>query len=285
MTVKELILNAKELLNDNNIENALNEVYFIAEKVFQKKRTELILFYNSDVPEQKADEFKEILESRLSGVPLQYCIGEWDFYGSTYKVGEGVLIPRPETEELCDLVLNEMKNIAEPTVIDLCSGSGCIGLTLKKHLSNATVFLVEKSRDALKYLINNASTVCKNQFVSIVNGDVLKPDDFSETFTKVDAIISNPPYIKRSDIENLQSEVKFEPEMALDGGEDGYDFYRVICKEWPRYLNDNGFIALECGEEQAEHICSLFDPELFETSIHKDFNNIDRFVIGRRKAV
>lgn len=285
MTVKELILNAKVLLSDNNIENSQNEVFFIAEKVFQKNRTELMLHYDSEVSECESKEFNRILEARLSGIPLQYCIGEWDFYGSTYKVGVGVLIPRPETEELCDLVLNELKNIAEPTVIDLCSGSGCIGLTLKNNLDNATVFLVEKSREALKYLIHNAGTVCENQFVSIVNGDVLNPDSFSETFEKVDAIISNPPYIKRSDIVSLQSEVKFEPRMALDGGEDGYDFYRVICKEWPRYLNDRGFIAFECGEEQAEYICSLFDSELFDTSIYKDFNNIDRFVIGRRKHI
>ena len=283
MTVKELILNTKVLLSDNNVDNSQNEVFFIAEKVFQKNRTELMLHYDSEVSECESKEFNRILEARLSGIPLQYCIGEWDFYGSTYKVGEGVLIPRPETEELCDLVLNELKNIAEPTVIDLCSGSGCIGLTLKNNLDNATVFLVEKSREALKYLIHNAGTVCENQFVSIVNGDVLNPDSFSETFEKVDAIISNPPYIKRNEIVSLQSEVKFEPRMALDGGEDGYDFYRVICKEWPRYLNNRGFIALECGEEQAEYICSLFDPELFDTSIYKDFNNIDRFVIGRRK--
>ena len=283
MTVKELILNAKVLLSDNNIENPQNEVFFIAEKVFQKNRTELMLHYDSEVSECESKEFNRILEARLSGIPLQYCIGEWDFYGSTYKVGEGVLIPRPETEELCDLVLNELKNIAEPTVIDLCSGSGCIGLTLKNNLDNATVFLVEKSREALKYLIHNAGTLCENQFVSIVNGDVLNPDSFSETFEKVDAIISNPPYIKRNDIVSLQSEVKFEPRMALDGGDDGYDFYRVICKEWPRYLNDRGFIAFECGEEQAEYIFSLFDSELFDTSIYKDFNNIDRFVIGRRK--
>ena len=243
MTVKELILNAKGLLSDNNVENSQNEVFFIAEKVFQKNRTELMLHYDSEVSECESKEYNRILEARLSGIPLQYCIGEWDFYGSTYKVGEGVLIPRPETEELCDLVLNELKNIAEPTVIDLCSGSGCIGLTLKNNLDNATVFLVEKSREALKYLIHNAGTVCENQFVSIVNGDVLNPDSFSETFEKVDAIISNPPYIKRNDIVSLQSEVKFEPRMALDGGEDGYDFYRVICKEWPRYLNDRGFIA------------------------------------------
>ncbi len=285
MTVRELIIYGRDILNEHCIENAQNEVYFIAEKVFRKRRTELMLIFNSDADESQVEEFRKIIEKRLSGSPLQYCIGEWDFYGNTYKVGEGVLIPRPETEELCDLVMNELKGTAEPTVIDLCSGSGCIGLTLKCNIPDTTVFLVEKSRDALKYLIHNANVVCENQFVSIVNGDVLKPDSFEETFEKVDAIVSNPPYIKRSDLASLQREVQLEPKMALDGGEDGYDFYRVICKEWNRYLKKGGFIALECGEDQAEYICTLFDKKLFDAEIFKDFNGIDRFVIGRKKNI
>lgn len=284
MTVRALILKSNEQLEQQGIDNAMNEVSFIAEKVFQKKRAELIFIYDSEASAEQIEAFNGYIKKRLSGLPLQYCIGEWDFYGNTYKVGEGVLIPRPETEELCDLVLNELKQRSEPTVIDLCSGSGCIGLTLKDIRSDATVFLVEKSKVALQYLIHNAASVCENRFVSIVNGDVLKPADFNETFEKVDAIVSNPPYIIRSEIASLQSEVQFEPEMALDGGEDGYDFYRVICREWPRYLKDDGFIALECGEEQAEYICALFDSELFETSIFKDFNGVERFVIGRRKS-
>ena len=285
MTVKELIDFGKEQLNKNNIDNAQNEVFFIAEKVFDKSRAELILMYDLSAGKNETEEFCRIIDKRISGTPLQYCIGEWDFYGNTYKVGEGVLIPRPETEELCGLVINLLKNTAEPTVIDLCSGSGCIGLTVKCNIPDATVFLVEKSREALRYLIDNASSVCKNQFVSIVNGDVLIPDSFEETFEKADMIVSNPPYIKKGELSSLQSEVQFEPKMALDGGEDGYDFYRVICKEWHRYLKNGGFIALECGENQAEYICGLFDSELFEKDIYKDFNGVDRFVIGRKKDI
>lgn len=285
MTIRNLIRDGRNALIEHGIENAQNEVYFIAEKIFDKSRTELILIYESEATVHQTEEFRKTVAKRLEGSPLQYCIGEWDFYGNTYKVGEGVLIPRPETEELCTLVINEIKNIKEPTVIDLCSGSGCIGLTVKCNIPDATVFLVEKSRDALNYLVDNAGTVCKNQFVSIVNGDVLNPDSFKETFGKADVIVSNPPYIKRGDLASLQSEVQFEPKMALDGGADGYDFYRVICREWHRYLKKGGLIAMECGENQAEHICSLFDSGLFETEIHKDFNDIDRFVIGRKKNI
>ena len=143
--------------------------------------------------------------------------------------------------------------------------------------------MVEKSREALEYLIQNASRICPDEFVSIVNGDVLKPDSFDETFDKADLIVSNPPYIITSELDSLQREVQFEPEMALDGGEDGYLFYRVLCAEWPRYLKKGGIMAFECGENQAQYICSLFNKELFDTEIRKDFNGTERFVIGRMK--
>ena len=283
MTVKELINKSKKILIEHDIENAENETYFTAEKVLNLNRTELMLKFNSEVTAEVIDRFSEIIEKRISGIPLQYCLGEWDFYGNTYKVGEGVLIPRPETEELCDIVIKELKGKKEPVVADLCSGSGCIGLTIKDNIPDATVFLVEKSKKALNYLIENAESVCNGQFVSIINGDVLKPDDFNETLSDLDAIISNPPYIKSEEIDFLQNEVQFEPRMALDGGNDGYDFYRVICSEWHRYLRNGGFIAFECGENQADYIAGLFDPDLFETEIFKDFNSVDRFVIGRKK--
>ena len=112
---------------------------------------------------------------------------------------------------------------------------------------------------------------------------MLKPDSFEETFDQVDLIVSNPPYIKSAEIDTLQKEVQLEPKMALDGGEDGYVFYRVLCSDWHRYLKDGGVMAFECGENQAEHICNLFDKELFTTEIRKDFNGTDRFVIGRKK--
>lgn len=283
MTVRELLSTIKTKLSENSIYNFENEAYFIIEKALSLSRTELLFNFSNEVAESEESYALKVTEERLKGRPVQYCIGEWDFYGETYKVGEGVLIPRPETEELCEFMIDELKSISGPTVLDLCAGSGCIGLTIKKNVPSANVFLVEKSRDALKYLIENASSVCHGEFVSIVNGDVLKPDSFEETFDTVDAIISNPPYIKSEEIQSLQKEVQLEPKMALDGGEDGYDFYRVLCSDWHRYLKEGGIMAFECGEGQAEYICSLFDKEIFTTEIKYDFNGIDRFVIGRKK--
>ena len=283
MTSKELFNLVKTKLSENSIDNCENEAYFIVEKALSLSRTDLLLNFNKEATESEVQYALKVTSERIKGMPIQYCIGEWDFYGETYKVGEGVLIPRPETEELCEIIIAELTHIDTPTVIDLCSGSGCIGLTVKKNVPSAKVFLVEKSREALKYLIQNASDICPNEFVSIVNGDVLKPDSFEETFDQVDLIVSNPPYIKSAEIDTLQKEVQLEPKMALDGGEDGYVFYRVLCSDWHRYLKDGGIMAFECGENQAEYICNLFDKELFTTEIRKDFNGTDRFVIGRKK--
>ena len=283
MTSKELFDLVKTKLSENSIDNYENEAYFIIEKALSLSRTDLLLNFNKEVTEIEKEYALKVSSERIKGVPIQYCIGEWDFYGETYKVGEGVLIPRPETEELCEIIIDELKYINSPTVIDLCSGSGCIGLTVKKNVPSAKVFLVEKSREALRYLIQNASDICPNEFIAIVNGDVLKPETFEETFDQVDLIVSNPPYIKSEEIDTLQKEVQLEPKIALDGGEDGYVFYRVLCSDWHRYLKDGGVMAFECGENQAEYICNLFNKELFTTEIRKDFNGTDRFVIGRKK--
>lgn len=283
MTTKDLFSLIKTKLSECSIDNSENEAYIILEKALNLSRTELILRFNEEIDDSAVDFALSSADKRVNGIPVQYCIGEWDFYGETYKVGKGVLIPRPETEELCEIVIDELKRIENPTVIDLCSGSGCIGLTIKKNVPSSKVFMVEKSREALEYLIQNASHICPDEFVSIVNGDVLKPDSFDETFDKADLIVSNPPYIITSELDSLQKEVQFEPEMALDGGEDGYLFYRVICAEWPRYLKKGGIMAFECGENQAQYICSLFNKELFDTEIRKDFNGTERFVIGRMK--
>ena len=283
MTSKELFDLVKTKLSENSIDNYENEAYFIIEKALSLSRTDLLLNFNKEAAESEKEYALKVTSERIKGVPIQYCIGEWDFYGETYKVGEGVLIPRPETEELCEIIIDELKYINSPTVIDLCSGSGCIGLTVKKNVPSAKVFLVEKSKEALRYLIQNASDICPNEFIAIVNGDVLKPETFEETFDQVDLIVSNPPYIKSEEIDSLQKEVQLEPKMALDGGEDGYVFYRVLCGDWHRYLKNGGIMAFECGENQAEYICNLFDKELFTTEIRKDFNGTDRFVIGRKK--
>ena len=230
---------------------------------------------NSDYPLHKNDEiimkrFADLLWRVKSGEPLQYVIGKWDFYESEFFVGKGVLIPRPETEELTELIINKAKALEKPVIFDLCAGSGCIGISIAKAVPNATVYCVEKSADAMFYLLKNADGVTN---VKVICGDVFLPPELP----KADIIVSNPPYIKTGDIAALQREVLCEPEMALDGGDDGLDFYRAISEKWKPYLNQNGCLYYEIGEEQGNAVCAILnDNGYYNIEIIKDMYGKDR---------
>lgn len=207
---------------------------------------------NSQFEFHKSDEiimkrFADLLWRVKSGEPLQYVIGKWDFYESEFYVGKGVLIPRPETEELTDLAVKFAEKIENPVVIDLCAGSGCIGISIAKAVKNSKVYLVEKSKDAFVYLKKNADSV--NNAI-LINEDLYNLPQIE----KADIIVSNPPYIKSNEIPGLQSEVLEEPLMALDGGVDGLDFYRFISQNYKQYLKNGGRLLFEVGNEQGEDV-------------------------------
>lgn len=209
-----------------------------------------------------------------SNEPLQYVIGKWDFYESEFYVGKGVLIPRPETEELVELAINDIKQLGDCVIYDLCSGSGCIGISIAKACPNAFVYLVEKSDDALVYLTKNANNISN---VKVIKGDISGLIDLP----MADAIISNPPYIKSEDIASLQAEVLLEPKMALDGGNDGLDFYRIINDIWKDSLKDNGYLYLEIGNEQGEDIKNIL-ADFKDVKVIKDMYGNDRMVTARK---
>ncbi len=234
-----------------------------------------IFFNDIVVTNEQISMVENVIKRREIGEPLQYILGKWDFYDLTFNVGKGVLIPRPETEMLVDFALEKIKDIKSPVVYDLCAGSGCVGLTVAYHRKDAKVFLLEKAEGALKYLKSNKEKYNLNN-AYIVKGDLFNVD-FSD-IPNADVILSNPPYIPKSEIVGLQKEVRFEPVTALDGGIDGLDFYRCIAKKWIANVKKNGFIALECGEEQSNHIINLFNGKYSEKQVIYDFNNIDRIV-------
>lgn len=280
MTLKEALSNLKSMLSevdDGNIESR-----YILEKVSGVPCTEMFFKGDCEISEGKYNEAVSMADRRLKGEPIQYILGYWDFMDYTFKVGEGVLIPRPETEILVEYIADKIRNIDEPIIYDLCSGSGCIGLSLRKMHKNAKVYLVEKSEKALFYLNENCKNICgglKN--TTVIQGDILKPQSFAD-LPKADVIVSNPPYIRSDEIPSLQSEVLREPHMALDGGEDGLLFYRTLVSEWTSHLKDSGFMAFECGEDQAADISNLFSKIDFDSETVNDYNNIQRIVIGRR---
>lgn len=283
MTVFSLHKSLTALLDENNIEDSSLEARFILQHILGLSYSNYILHSTYEVSQEHVNLAENMINRRINGEPLQYIIGEWDFMGMTLRVGKGVLIPRPETEILCEYVLENIKNIASPVVYDLCSGSGCIGLSIKNERPDAKVFLVEKSDEALVYLKENCKNICGDNLPEIIQGDILRYDSF-ENLPFADVIISNPPYIRSDEIPSLQKEVLFEPEMALDGGEDGLIFYRVLVNEWSQKLKNTGFMAFECGEDQSDDIKSLFKAIAFDSETINDYNNIQRIVTGRRKT-
>ncbi len=278
MRISELYGNGCRILEDAGIENFKNEARWIFEAVFECGRAYLVLNSSVEADFEKSEIYLNKVKLRADGVPVQYVIGSWDFYGESYAVGEGVLIPRPETELLVDFALDFLKDKTNPVVFDLCSGTGCIGLSVAKNKPDAQVILIEKSPDALGYLKKNVSdSGCGN--VRVVNGDVLHGYDLFD-LPKPDLILSNPPYIESEDINSLQSEVLYEPVMALDGGSDGMIFYNAISEKW---LDECSAVAVECGEGQAGRIKILFSNKFADVYSVKDFNGIERVVIGRER--
>ncbi len=239
----------------------------------------LRLKFADEADEGLASKAYAAVERRLQNEPLQYILGKWEFYSNEFFVGEGVLIPRPETEQLVELAINLLKSVKNPVCYDLCSGSGCIGISVAKALENSSVYMLEKSEKAFEYLkkniVLNSAVGCKPQL-----GDVFEGSAFCE---KADLILSNPPYICSAVIPTLQKEVQKEPIMALDGGTDGLEFYRAICNKWLSSLKSGGCLAVEIGEEQGEAVKAIFEPYFTKTEIIKDCFGNNRIVAAYEK--
>ncbi len=228
-------------------------------------------------PEQEAA-LADGLTRRAAGYPLQYILGNWDFLSLTLRVGEGVLIPRPDTECLCEEVARRLAGVSAPRVLDLCAGSGCVGLGIASLIPDTAVTAVELSEAALPYLRENVARY-PELHVAVRQGDVLTDARLFEDGW--DAIVSNPPYIPTADLSGLMREVQYEPTMALDGDEDGLKFYRVIADAWSKKLRSGGLCAVEVGFDQAAAVAALFHAAgLKEVTSVTDFGGVQRVVLG-----
>jgi len=277
LTIRQAIQQALKSLE--RTDDARFDALCLAEKAFAMNKTDLRLR-----GEQQVDsvEYFALVARRASGEPLQYILGEWEFYGLPFAVGPGVLIPRPETELLVEAALKQFTvdslqltiGSLQLTVYDLCAGSGCVGLSIAHHLPNAKVYLVELSDEALPCLRKNAKPY--------PNAEIIQADVLNCQLSTVDCqlILANPPYIKSAELAGLSEEVRREPRVALDGGADGLKFYRALAARWLPQLAPGGLLACECGEGQAADVAALFAP--CETEILKDFNGIDRVVAAKR---
>lgn len=277
MTVNEIYQSGLKLLENNNIENSKFEAQSLLQKAFSLDRIGFIIHKTDKADENCSHNFLKFIEKRISGEPLQYILGEWSFMGFDFKVGRGVLIPRDDTEVVVNLCIDFFKNRTDKKTVDLCSGSGAIAVALDK-ISGAKVTAVEIDETAFSYLETNVKE--NNSSVKPVMADALK---ICETFAdgELDLIVSNPPYIKSADIETLQKEVRLEPRLALDGGEDGCDFYREIVSRWSRKLKKGGALAFELGEGQADTVKTLMTEQGFsDFKISLDFGGVQRAIIG-----
>ena len=275
MTLKELFEYCSDELSFGECGNF--EAQCIFEDMLKVDRSR-ILSSSSPVTEDDILLVNSIIERRKAGEPLQYILGTWDFYDLTFFVGQGVLIPRPETEILVDFALDNLKDKKNPVIFDLCAGTGCIGLTIAKHMPKATVYLLEKQENAFEYLKKNADNLTLEN-VQLIKGDLFT-FDFDE-LPMADLIVSNPPYIPTTEIEELQKEVLSEPISALDGGNDGLDFYRCLADKWTSKVKKSGFMAFECGDNQSSDVIDIFNGKYVENNVIFDFNNIDRIVTFR----
>ena len=276
-TVRELYVSVKDALERGGIENA----EFEAEQLLRGAGVDKITLLSE--PDRDASDISAEIRAktgrRLSGEPLQYILGEWEFYGLPFKVGEGVLIPRQDTETLVDVCLNflngRVKN--KRLTLDLCAGSGCIGITLAK-LADAEVTLVEKSEQAFGYLWENI-LLNRVSACGAVRGDVLNENTVCD---KYDLIVSNPPYLTDSDMRSLQREVEFEPKDALYCGADGLDFYKSILEIYPKKLKRGGMLAVEIGMCQENAVSEIFRENGIEPRLEKDMCGIYRVVWGKK---
>ena len=223
---------------------------------------------------------RNLVERHLAGEPVAYLIGEWEFYGLPLDISRDVLIPRPDTEVLAREAIDYLRTQGECRVLDLCAGSGCIGLAVASQTPGARVVLGEYSDAALKICRQNIRrNGLSGRVVPIQVNALEKPE---RTLGEFQCIISNPPYIPRADIDGLDTSVReYEPHLALDGGEDGLDFYRAIAEKWKDALVPGGRLYFEVGIGQADDVLRIMRRQGFgDIQIIKDLNDIPRVVFG-----
>lgn len=270
-SIKQNLISQLESVTDSPLFEA-NELLIAALKI---RRSDLAFCGKEKVSKSGQRRINKLLAKRKKGIPLQYILGDWEFYSLPFKVGKGVLIPRADSELLVDLALEQINHSQGKTLFDLCSGSGAIGIAVGKNSPDTSVTLVEKSKKAFKYLTQNIKL--NDSTATAVRADIFKWTPAQ----KADIVLSNPPYVTKSEMKTLQKEVKNEPSLALFGGNDGLKFYKFLTQNADRFLKNGGKLMVEIGAEQGDEVQNLFKANGFDdVQIFKDINQNDRVVLG-----
>lgn len=281
MKIKEILNYGIELLKKNNIEDSSIVAKLLAQKLLNLNKAQLVIKYEEEISENLGEQYKIMINKIIEGTPLQYITNEQYFYGIKFYVDENVLIPQPDTEILVEEAINVISSFKDKKnikILDMCTGSGCIGISLAKKIKKAKVTVVDISHSALEIATKNAKE-------NNVNIEIIESDMFKDIKEKYDVIVSNPPYIETSIIKKLSKEVQNEPHLALDGGEDGLEFYRIIANNAYNNLNDGGYLLMEIGFDQRQAVTKILEETQQYKNIYliKDLSGNDRVLVCHKK--
>ena len=275
MTIKQAITKGMIMLKSNNVESPKLKARLLLQYVLDKPRQYIIVYDNKEIDKQQQWQYFVNIEKLTKGVPLQHITHRQEFMKMDFFVDENVLIPRPDTEILVEEVIKIAQKYNSTRILDLCTGSGAIAISLKKFVPNADITAVDISEKALEIAQKNAKKLeTKINF--------LKSDLFDKLDNKkFDIIVSNPPYIRKDEIKKLSEEVQKEPKIALDGGEDGLDFYRIITEQAINYLKTGSLLCFEIGYNQKNDVIKIIedDQNYKNTYCKKDLYGNDRIII------
>ena len=279
MRAFEAIKIGSDLLKKRNIQTHILDSELLLSKTLDKSREEILVKLDQNINRGKFLVFKEYLQRRCHNEPVAYIIGEKEFWSEKFKVNKDTLIPRPETELMVEEILKKFEK-KKLSILDVGTGSGCIILSLLNNLKNSNGIGVDISKNAISIAKINASKLKMLDRVKFLNRSIE-----NLTSKKFDLIVSNPPYIKKNDIKHLTDDIKrFEPRMALDGGNDGLDLIKKVIYKSKKILKINGMLALEIGNEQIKRVSKILIDNKFRIKcVIKDYENNVRCVFAERR--
>lgn len=280
MTIKQLFTKGMIMLKSNKIESPKLKARLLLQYVLNMKREQIIIYDNKEITQQEEKAYMQSLEKLIKGIPLQHITNSQEFMKMNFFVNSDVLIPRPDTEILVEEVIKLGKEKKNLSILDLCTGSGAIAVSLAKYLPNAKIYASDISKKALEVAQINAKNNEMEDKIEFINSDL-----FEKIEGKFDIIVSNPPYIRTEVIKTLDKEVQKEPMLALDGGKDGLHFYRRIVEEAYSHLKFDSYLCFEIGFDQKEEVTEVIkNAKVYtETYCKKDLYGNDRIIITKIK--